>query len=136
MKPNSWNPLPEARTNQGSFLSWETSLARPRQAHLKWLFQTCFDPNATSYSRPAGLRLAWLIEAESNQASPKKKKKEAAHDWLAAVLGSAGLNRCFANLVRLKDDRLPEHVSDSIDFNQNFVFSRAVKSQVISGAQG
>lgn len=73
------NPLPEARPIRAVSCHGKRAspgLARPRQAHLKWLFWTCFDPNATSYSRPAGLRLAWLTKAESNQASPTKKKKK------------------------------------------------------------
>ena len=67
----------------------ETTLSRSHQAYLNWLFSTCFDPNATSYSRPVDLLLqAQLIEAESKQAAHKQTRSP---DWLAAVLQLCGL---------------------------------------------
>lgn len=58
LKSSSWSS--DRLKRKCSFLSWERKkkvLCRSPWAHLKWLCWMCFDPNATSYSRPAGLLL-------------------------------------------------------------------------------
>lgn len=65
-------------------------LCRSPWAHLKWLCWMCFDPNATSYSRPAGL-LLWLSSLRLHPTGPVTIKPK---PWLT---GSSP-NPCSTNV--------------------------------------